>query len=345
MPLPGGEMLHPDASGVLSDQQLLLNSNQLQKAIDRIDQDQRYSQEAVKERAESGESKKSETVPDVIAFGFDKLVYEYINALKVRFPKRKMILKTWERFWSIVERAPSRPYEMFRDLLDNVGLEMLEFFIANDPEELRLKDDEESKRMLAIVEAYPKDVQKPGIAKRIARLRRRMENTEEEPELAAKAKEEYEQLIWQSGLDLFAIREAQRNALPKDPSEVSAEDNLRLFEEFEVKVLRHLMTVSLFRLAKLDRVWCPELDLQTRDRNMAFAERLCNVTRLINGFDDDLKRLINSISIDSLKSVQGKKKKEIDINDLLDELQNRIMGDDQFLDKVSEIAMKQASLL
>lgn len=338
-PAPGAEMAEADAMGILNDEQLLMRNDKLRAMLDN---DQRFSDAAIQQRVDErmkranqqqqqqqhasssaapgpvGPPKSGEPVPDVIALGFCKLVFEYLAALKQRFPKREMIAKTYEMFWTIAEKAPTMPYEKFRDLLDGVGSEMLNAAIQSDAK----------------------------LARRVQTLRDRIAAPEESAEKNA-AKDQYRRIVSEHGLRLFEERQKARDALPKDQSLVTDAQNMALFEQYEVFVLRHLVKkVHLFRFARLDAVWrCDaekKLDLQTRDRNMAYAHRLCKVTDLINNFDPSMRALINEISVDSLKSVNGKDKRSINIDALLEELQERIINNDEFMDKITEIASRQA---
>lgn len=329
---PGHELALPDSVGVFTDPDAMANDPRFQQAMQKLEGDNRYTPEALAARrlqraaqkaasAAGGSSGSSSTamsappapanagepVPDVISFGFCKLVFEFLQALKVRFHQRKMIAKTYEMFWQIAERAPAMPYETFRDLIYNVGREQVE--------------QEHTE---------PDDVDAPRVRKQVAKAK------------AAGDDDEVRRLFAQRTLALFERRQKRREALPSDETAVSIEDSAALFDAFEAPILRHAMQVSLFRLAKLDKVWCAKLDLQTRDRICQFLERLCKVTDLINNFDPEMKAMINAVSLDSLKAVQGKDKRQIDVNALLDELQERILSNDEFLDKISEIAMKQA---
>ena len=332
-PQEGQEMRPADEMGVLNDADLLGSDANLEAAFERFENDPRFDREKIEKRlAERAERAKasasstastsnstapssivtgSEGVPDVIMFGFCKIVFSFVSALKVRFPRRTMIQKTYEVFWQIAEQAPAMPYERFRDLVYNVGVEQVQ----------AKADDKKLQRKVAKLSAKAAG---------------------DDLSAKAEAEESLRQLFAQHTLQLFEERAAQRKKLPANESDVSAEANKRLFDTFEEPLLRHAVQIPLFKMAKLDRVWCDRLDLTTRDRTMEYMHRMCKVTNLIDNFDPTMKQLINSVSIDSLNAAQGKSKGEIDFNALLDELQQRVLNDDEFLDKVSEIAQKQA---
>jgi hypothetical protein len=330
-PSAGAEMTDADAMGVFSDAHLLESNPALRNMLDN---DPRFSEEAIQRRADERASKRANQqqatlktgggaataatpLPDVIALGFCKLVFEYIAALKTRFPRRDMIVKVYEMYWQIAEKAPTMPYEKFRDLLDGIGTEVLN-------------------------KACERDAR---LERKVSALRARIANPDaygkEEHEKAA---DEYRSIVSDHGIKLFEEREAARKALGDDLGAIKPEANAALFEQYELVVVRHLVEkVHLFRCAALDLVWCQRLDLTTRDRNCAYVLRLLRTCALINNFNPEMRTLINKISLDSLNSVKGKDKRSIDINDLLEELQSKILDDDEFLNAVSEIAEKQAS--
>ena len=333
-------MQSADAMGVLAEGALLDSNENLASAFERFENDPRFDKEAIEQRvmqrverakqrqqhgfddsgsmpSPSSAAKSGEAVPDVIMFGFCKIVFNFVEALKHRFHKRKMIVKTYELFWQIAEQAPAMPYEKFRELVFNVGEERANAQIEQGDTRL---------------------------ARKIEKLRKKASGDSRDTgaEEAAAAAEQLRQLFAGKTLEIFDQRTVQRKKLPQDEEQVAPSDNKHLFDQFEQPLLNHAIKIPLFQLAKLDRVWCDRLDLDTRDCVMQYMHRLCKVTNLIDNFDPTMKQLINSVSIDSLKAVQGKSKGEIDYNALLDELQERVLNDDEFLDKVSEIAMKQA---
>lgn len=325
-PRPGFEMAAPDTMGVFSDQTMLDNNPHMQEAMARIENDPRFSEEAIQqriaarnERLKAGKqtpsaasvAQSAETVPDVISFGFDKIVFEFIDALHIRFtgPKGKAIAKLYELYWELVEHEPSMPYERFREVVYAIGKHLAQQAI-----------DGGDKKM----------------AKRLKKA------TAADAATTAGSDEKVRQLYGELTLELFEAREKERERLPKEDADVPAAANKRLYENYEVPMLAKVLEVHLFKLAKLDQVWSEKLDLQTRDRICIYLHRLCRVANLIDNFDPDMKQMINAVSLNSLNAVKGKNKGEIDINALLDELQERVLGNEEFLDKISEVAMKQA---
>lgn len=343
-PSAGAEMADADAMGVFSDAHLLESNPKLR---DMIDNDPRFSEEAIQRRAAeraqrhgtaatksvtggtsgnavggtgSGGAGGGEPLPDVIALGFCKLVFEYISALKTRFPRREMIVKVYEMYWQIAEKAPTMPYEKFRDLLDGIGTEMLNRACESDAK----------------------------LARKVASLRERMKEHDGKKDVSEseyeKAREQYRTLVSDHGIKLFEDREQARKALGDNVSAIDPAQNAALFNEYEIVAVRHLIEkVHLFRFAALDLVWCEKLDLTTRDRNCAYVLRLLRTCALINNFNPEMRSLINKISVDSLNSVKNKDKRSIDINSLLEELQDRILADDSFMEAISDIAEKQAN--
>ncbi len=63
----------------------------------------------------------TEELPPVISYGFSKLVFDFLEALRIRFPKRKMVLKAYQHYWSLIERMPQMPYQRFKELVDLCG--------------------------------------------------------------------------------------------------------------------------------------------------------------------------------------------------------------------------------
>ena len=347
-PEPGHQMQSADMMGVFADDGLLGNNEQLASAFERFETDPRFDKVAIErrmlDRAEKARQKgtaapampspatssgasatKGESVPDVIMFGFCKIVFNFVEALKQRFHRRKMIVKTYELFWQIAEQAPAMPYEKFRDLVYNVGQERAQADIERG--DTRLARKIEKLKAKASSNSAVSSAKSGG------------DDNANEAQTAA---DQLRQLFASKTLEIFDHRAEQRRKLPHNGDQVADGDNKQLFDQFEQPLLRHAIQIPLFSLAKLDHVWCDRLDLVTRDCVMQYMHRLCKVTNLIDNFDPTMKQLINSVSIDSLKAVQGKSKGEIDYNALLDELQERVLNDDEFLDKVSEIAMKQA---
>jgi hypothetical protein len=336
-PSVGAEMADADQMGVFSDAHLLESNPKLR---DMIDNDPRFSEEAIQrraaERAAQGKqggqktlvSGGGEPLPDVIALGFCKLVFEYISALKTRFPRRDMIVKVYEMYWQIAEKAPTMPYEKFRDLLDGIGTEMLN---------RACESDAKLARKVASLRERIKQTTAPGDGVGVAAAADKKDEHE-------KASEQYRTLVSDHGIKLFEDREQARKALGDDVGAIEPAANAALFNEYEIVVVRHLVEkVHLFRFAALDQVWCQRLDLTTRDRNCAYVLRLLRTCALINNFNPEMRSLINKISVDSLNSVKGRDKRSIDINSLLEELQDRILADDSFMEAISDIAEKQAN--
>ena len=297
--------------GLFSNVELLQNNPHLQAAMQQIENDPQFSEEAMMERMQQSASREkpaptaasigssTENVPDVISFGFSQLVFQFLSALQVRFPKVKPITKAYELFWPIVEQQPGMPHEKFCGIVDAIGASLIEKAIAAGDKTIAKKQRAAEK------------------ANKVAKLR---------GEVAFK---------------LFEDREALRKRLGDDPSGVSAEDKQTLYNDFEEPVLRQVITVDLFRLAGLDRIWKPQLDLATRDRMCDYLKQLCQVTNLINNFDPTMKTMMSKVSLDSVNAAKGRNNGQVDINELLDELQSRLLDDPEFMEKVSEMAMNQ----
>jgi len=171
-------------------------------------------------------------------------VYDFLEALQKRFPKRKMLTRTVEYYWKLCERCPVMPFMKFQDLVKNC-------------EEVK-------------------------------------ENVFEE------WTDENEEII--------------KSELCRNP---------------------------VFKMAKIHRVWVPELDEDTKTKIRAYVSRLVQITKLISQFNPKLRSLINAISMDSLNAVKGKDKRNINVADLLGELEERIMGDSDLLDEIVELAQEQ----
>lgn len=261
-PEPGAEMLGPDVHGLYEGEQLV-NDARFQTALDRIEADpSRFDPEAIRKRraereaaaepstsaatAEPTDGENDDTnKPDIINYGFCKLVYDFLDALHKRFPKRKTLQRTLDYYWSLVERAPAMPYLKFKEFVD------------------------------------------------------------------------------------------QCEAIKADVFEVRTVDN-------EAIVLDYLARVPMFRLAKIHRVYCPQLDEDTKVRIWAYVQRLVQVTKLMSRFSPRLRTMINSVSLKSMQKVQrGGDKRNIDINALLEELQTAILDDDDLVEQIAEIAAQQ----
>lgn len=337
---PGHAMMPADQMGFHEDSTLLLDNARLQQIVEN---NPRFSAEALERRAnERKAAEKAGTeasnvaasstsnaapaaslsngqqLPDVMSFGFCKLVYDFLGALQTRFYRRTMIAKTYELFWQLAEKAPSMSYDKFSEVVFQIG----ETLVANL-----------TNKQVANAESVTKAESK--LIKRAAKLATKKQAGD------TKAGDQLRQLYGEQTLALFDERIRRRAALPKNETEVLDADKAQLFNEFEVLVLEQVMKIPLFRLAKLNTLWCVQLDLQTRDTIWQYLQRLCKVTSLIDNFDPDMKKMINSVSLDSLNSMKNKKKGEVDVNLLLEELQARVMDDEAFLEKISEIAAKQ----
>lgn len=311
-------MASPAEMGIFDNAALLQNNPHLQAAMDRLENDPRYSEEAIAARVQAAQEQQptndeekrrpsaassgaaADNVPDVISFGFAQLVFQFLNALHVRFPTTKPITKAYELFWDIVEQAPQMPYEKFRDIVDALGAALVQ----------RAIDEEGDSKM-------------------------------QKREKAARKADKLRKFRGEVAFALFEEREALRKRLATEPSDVSDADKQHLYEKFEKPALEQVVKIDLFRLAKLDRVWQAKLDLKTRDRMCEYLKQLCQVTNLINNFDPRMKEMMSKVSLDSVNAAKGKNNGEIDINALLDELQERVLNDEEFMEKISEIAMNQ----
>lgn len=304
-------MASPADMGLFDNEQLMQNNPHLRAAMERLENDPRYSEEAMAARAAEKRSATESrptaasagaaagNVPDVISFGFAQLVFQFLNALHVRFPTTKPITKAYELFWDIVEQAPQMPYEKFRDIVDALGAALVERAIDGGDTKMQKRN---------------KAAQK---ANALTKFRGEV------------------------AFALFEEREALRARLATEPVDVSDEDKAHLYEKFERPALEQVIKIDLFRLAKLDRVWQAKLDLKTRDRMCDYLKQLCQVTNLINNFDPRMKEMMSKVSLDSVNAAKGKNNGEIDINALLDELQERVLNDEEFMEKIGEIAMNQ----
>lgn len=262
-PEPGAEMVGPDVHGLYEGEQLV-NDARFQTALDRIEADpSRFDPEAIRKRRAEREAAAEPATssgatseppveetddtnkPDIINYGFCKLVYDFLDALHKRFPKRKTLQRTLDYYWSLVERAPAMPYLKFKEFVD------------------------------------------------------------------------------------------QCEAIKADVFEERTVDN-------EAIVLDYLARVPMFRLAKIHRVYCPQLDEDTKVRIWAYVQRLVQVTKLMSRFSPRLRTMINSVSLKSMQKVQrGADKRNIDINALLEELQTAILDDDDLVEQIAEIAAQQ----
>lgn len=259
-PAAGHEMVGPDAGG-LCDEQSLLNDPRFQQTVARIKSDPRYDPETIAQRASqsqpsavpstssaagvSSTAAAEEPIPDIIAYGYCKLLFDFLVAAQKRFPNRKMLKKTIDYYWDLVERSPVMPFLKFKDLIDRC------------------------------------------------------------------------------------------ETIKKNVFEKRTDEN-------EAIVLRHLTTIPIFKMAKLHVIWCPRLDTDTKDKIWSYIQRLVQVNRLISNFDPDMRRMINTISLDSLHSIQkaGNKRSEVDVDALVEELQARIMDNDEFMEKIVLLAQK-----
>lgn len=339
---PGHAMMPADQMGFNEDSTLLLDNARLQQIVEN---DPRFSAEALERRANerkaaekaaststnnssssssnlapapTASTSNGQQLPDVMSFGFCKLVYDFLGALQTRFYRRTMIAKTYELFWQLAEKAPSMSYDKFSEVVFQIG----ETLVAKLLE-----------KQVANAESVTKTESK--LIKRAAKLSAKKQAGDKN------AGDQLRQLYGEQTLALFDERIRRRASLPKNETEVLDADKAQLFNEFEIVVLEQVMKIPLFRLAKLNTLWCVQLDLQTRDTIWQYLQRLCKVTSLIDNFDPDMKKMINSVSLDSLNSMKNKKKGEVDVNLLLEELQARVMDDEAFLEKISEIAAKQ----
>lgn len=262
-PEPGAEMVGPDVHGLYDGDQLM-NDARFRTALDRIDADpSRFDPEAIRKRRaereaaaddapssaanarETDDANDASDKPDIINYGFCKLVYDFLDALHKRFPRRKTLQRTLDYYWSLVERSPAMPYLKFKEFVDQCE--------------------------------------------------------------AIKA-------------DVFDERTDENEAI----------------------VLDFLARVPMFRLAKIHRVYCPQLDEDTKVRIWAYVQRLVQVTKLMSRFSPRLRTMINSISLKSMQKVQrGGDKRNIDINALLEELQTAILDDDDLVEQIAEIASQQ----
>lgn len=259
-PAAGHEMTDPDAHGLFEGEQML-NDPRFKHVIEHIDgEGGKFDIEGIEERRRQREEKlkndpaaraaqekrleEASKMPDIISYGFCKLVYDFLEALQKRFPKRKMLTRTVEYYWKLCERCPVMPFMKFQDLVKNC-------------EEVK-------------------------------------ENVFEE------WTDENEEII--------------KSELCRNP---------------------------VFKMAKIHRVWVPELDEDTKTKIRAYVSRLVQITKLISQFNPKLRSLINAISMDSLNAVKGKDKRNINVADLLGELEERIMGDSDLLDEIVELAQEQ----
>ena len=100
---PGHEIPLADTVGLLSDHDALANDGRFQEALNRLEGDHRFTAEAIAARRAARDAAgvgtttstttttssavtttSAEPVPDVISFGFCKLIFEFLQALKVR---------------------------------------------------------------------------------------------------------------------------------------------------------------------------------------------------------------------------------------------------------------------
>lgn len=362
-PKPGHEMATPDEMGFFSDALLVENNPRLKQAMLDLENDPKFSEESIRQRLEAREERRrqgiedktaasigqtAETVPDVISFGFAKIVYEFIDALHVRFtgPNGRAIAKLCELYWEIIEQSPQMPYERFREVVFTIGEFLLNKKIEGGDKKAakRLKkaqrsDEEEEEKAKKETEKKTADETKKADNKKADYKKAEAETKKK---AAEKKDENVRRLYGETTLKLFEERQEARDRLPKNQDDVPQSENERLYEQYEKSMLSKVAEVHIFKLAKLGSVWTPRLDLKTRDTICTYLDRLCKVANLIDNFDPDMKAMINAVSLNSLNAASGKNKGEININALLDELKDRVLGNEEFLEKVSEVAMKQA---
>jgi hypothetical protein len=232
-------MRRPDLSGLV-DESAIMSDPRFASVLKKLESGQIPKVSSSSSSSSTPKTPADEKIPDIIAYGFCKLVFDFLEALRVRFPNRKMVQKSHAMYWQLVQRMPSLPYERFKDLVNACGEEV------------------------------------------------------------------------------FKKRTPENEAL----------------------VVQQLMKSPIFRIMKIHEIWCPELDEETKETIWEYVNRLVDVTRLISSFDPQLKDMINSISMDSLKSV-GSDGNNINVDKLLEELEQRILEDNEFMAKLLELASKQ----
>lgn len=284
-PQDGNEMADPNAHGLFDGEQVL-NDPRFKDVIARIDEDgvsDNFSAEALERRRREREEqmmrdpdaraaneqrmRDADKMPDIISYGFCKLVFDFLEALRKRFPKRQLLARTIDYYWRLCERCPMMPYQKFEELVRNCKAEKQR-----------------------LVDLRKEDARQKG--KRY---------TAEKDE------------------DVFAERTPENEEIIK----------------------RELMKNPVFKMAKIHLMWRAETDEDTKIKIWNYVNRLVQVTTLIGQFDPRLRNLINAVSMDSLNAVKGKNKSQIDVGELLEELQERILGDEELLDSIVDLAQKQ----
>lgn len=283
----GQEMADPNAHGLYDGEQMLKDPK-FQQVVERMDRDgissdfdaerlEMRKREREEQRARDPDARaahearmrEAEKMPDIISYGFCKLVYDFLEALQKRFPKRRLLARTVEYYWKLCERCPVMPFLKFEELVKNCNAE-----------KKRLVDERKEKAR-ASGKRYDGDAKKDE--------------------------------------DVFAERT----------------------EENEEIIKRELVKNPVFKMAKIHLIWVPQLDEDTKLKIWAYVNRLVQVTQLISQFDPRLRNLINAVSMDSLNAVKGKNKSQIDVSQLLEELQERILGDEELLDSIVDLAQRQ----
>ncbi len=283
----GESMANPDAHG-LYDGEMIMKDPKFKDVIDKLEEDgNTFDPQILEDRKRQREEtlsrdpnaraayearlKEAEKMPDIISYGFCKLVYDFLEALHKRFPKRPLLARTIDYYWKLCERCPIMPYLKFEELVTNCKAE--------------------KKRLI-----------------------------DERKEKARQAGKRY-------------VPEGD----PKKEEDVFAERT----EENEEIIKAELVKNPVFKMAKIHLMWRKETDEDTKIKIWAYVNRLVQITILIKSFNPRLRNLINAVSMDSLNAVKGKNKSQIDVAQLLEELQERILGDEELLDSIVDLAQQQ----
>lgn len=378
-PQVGHEMTDPNAHGLYDGEQMMQDPrfqkvmSQMEEAAetdafdaDALAQRKREREEILAKdpEARAAHDKRmadAGKMPDIISYGFCKLVYDFLEALHKRFPKRPMLARTMEYYWKLCERCPVMPFQKFNELVEH----------CESVKATVIAVRKEGGKDLCKAFAALQPAIKALAAKQVILKRAMSEKTEsgelvatpQEIETAKQAVDGAQQALAgpkasAAVFDPIVERHLVANQMKVNQQTVDyvkyligTFDNCRsgsdddVFEqrteENEEIIKRELMKNPVFKMAKIYKVWRPELDEDTKVKIWSYVGRLVQVTKLIAQFNPKLRNLINAVSMDSLNAVKGKDKSQIDVSCLLDELQQRLLEDDELLSEIIELAQEQ----